>query len=167
MGACGSQPAPVAAMSSAEKSDVRIAVVTDKKQAVFDQLVAENKIPADMLKMFQGALGNLEKYNNDLAQVAKEELKAVFPSVDMATFEHVYSLFTWGKDKRVDPKEFTLTVSMLACPIKDTATECVLIFTIFDPDGSGSLDRQEFGSLMKATIMSKVRHGFCGVRLQS
>jgi hypothetical protein len=33
---------------------MRIAVVTDKKQAVFDQLVADNKIPEEMLKMFQG-----------------------------------------------------------------------------------------------------------------
>ena len=55
MGACGSKPAPVAPpVTTAEKSDMRIAVVTDKKQAVFDQLVADHKIPEDLLKMFQG-----------------------------------------------------------------------------------------------------------------
>lgn len=110
------------------------------------------------------ALGNLEKYDENLAHVPKAELRQVFPSVDQPTFEHVYSLFTWESRKRVDPKEFVLTVSMLACPINDVETECVLIFTIFDPDGSGTLDRDEFGQLMKATIMSKVRACVGGVR---
>jgi len=44
------------------------------------------------------------------------------------------------------------------CVWQDVTTEAVLIFTIFDPDGSGSLDREEFSSLMRATIMSKLTH---------
>lgn len=88
------------------------------------------------------------------------QLKDIFRDIEQENFEHVYQLFSdaFKQQKRVDPKEFVLTMSLLACPITDKSTECVLIFTIFDPDGSGTLDREEFSRLMKATIMSKLTH---------
>ena len=88
------------------------------------------------------------------------QLRDIFKEVEQENFEHVYQLFEdrFEVQKRVDPKEFVLTMSLLACPIKDQSVECVLIFTIFDPDGSGTLDKEEFSRLMKATIMSKLTH---------
>ena len=88
----------------------------------------------------------------------KPSVRALFPLVDTAAFEHVYSLFDWQKLPHPEPKEFVLTLSLLAMPTQSVETEAVLIFTIFDPDGSGTLDKEEFSSLMKATIMSKLTH---------
>jgi len=39
----------------------------------------------------------------------------------------------------------------MAIPVKNVELEAMLMFTIFDPDGSGELDRTEFSSLMKGT----------------
>ena len=46
----------------------------------------------------------------------------------------------------------------MAIPVKNVELEAMLMFTIFDPDGNGELDRDEFSSLMKATITSKLTH---------
>jgi len=86
-----------------------------------------------------------------------DELVKLFPLIDKQTFEHVFSLFDFGSGD-VDPKDFVLTMSLMAIPVKNVELEAVLMFTIFDPDGNGELDREEFSSLMKATIQSKMTH---------
>ena len=82
---------------------------------------------------------------------------ALFPKLEIETFEHVFSLFDFETGK-VDPKDFVLTMSLMAIPVKNVELEAMLMFTIFDPNGDGELDREEFSSLMKATIMSKMTH---------
>jgi hypothetical protein len=56
MGLCLGKPKPVRRIhiiNQSEKSNVRVAASIDQKQAVFEKLIAEKKIPADMLSMFQ------------------------------------------------------------------------------------------------------------------
>ncbi|GMH71300.1 hypothetical protein TrLO_g1923 [Triparma laevis f. longispina] len=148
------------------KSSVRISAAIEEKQRVYDDLLKGSDIPEEKTELWQKALVLLQSLAKgpeeklDISHMSKDEVKGIFTEVDQGSFEHTYSLFAqrFTDKKRVDPKEFVLTMSLLATPAKDTATECVLIFTIFDPDGSGTLDREEFGSLMKATIMSKLTH---------
>ena len=129
----------------------------ENKHKVFNSLLASGDINEDTTKMFQAAFTKLQDPNCQIKD--KAGIKSLFPSIDIGTFEHVYSLFDWtSTTKEVDPREFVLTLSLLAIPTKDVEMEAVLIFTIFDPDGSGTLDREEFSSLMKATIMSKLTH---------
>mmetsp|Transcript_16744 Transcript_16744/g.33408 ORF Transcript_16744/g.33408 Transcript_16744/m.33408 type:complete len:398 (+) Transcript_16744:95-1288(+) len=149
-----------------QQSSARISAAIIKKQQVYDELLIKNNVDASKTEMFQKSLHLLESLatgerdHKNISHMTKKELKDIFRDIEQENFEHVYQLFSdaFKQQKRVDPKEFVLTMSLLACPITDKSTECVLIFTIFDPDGSGTLDREEFSRLMKATIMSKLTH---------
>lgn len=104
------------------------------------------------------AMTRLQEVGHDISKMDKTHLRDLFPNVDMAIFEHSHSLYKWGGSMRIDPREFLLTVTMLACPMDDIEMESALMFTIFDPDGSETLDRDEFASLISASVMSKLTH---------
>ena len=62
----------------------------------------------------------------------------------------------------MDAREFVLTMCLLATPATSYEAEQDLLFAIFDNDGSGTIDREEFGKMMKATLRCKQTHlDFC------
>ncbi|GMH96115.1 hypothetical protein TrST_g4638 [Triparma strigata] len=162
----GSDNREVLSGISEMKSSVRITNAIETKQKIYDDLLKNSDIGSEKTELWQKSMHLLQSLAEgpegklDISYMTKDKVKEIFVDVDQGSFEHTWGLFAsrFQEKKRVDPKEFVLTMSLLATPAKDTATECVLIFTIFDPDGSGTLDREEFGSLMKATIMSKLTH---------
>ena len=55
-----------------------------------------------------------------------------------------------------------LTMGLLATPATSFDAEQDLLFAIFDVDGSGTMDREEFGKMMRATLRCKMTHlDFC------
>ncbi|GMH68946.1 hypothetical protein TrRE_jg1106 [Triparma retinervis] len=94
--------------------------------------------------------------------LSKDNLRSLFGNLEDQAFEDVYCLFDWDNDGSVDVHEFVLTMSLLATPATSFEAEQNLLFAIFDQDGSGTMDREEFGKMMRATLRCKMTHlDFC------
>ena len=118
----------------------------------------ENLIDKETKEMFQAAYTKIFSQSD----LSKENLRSLFGSLEDRAFEDVYCLFDWDKDGSVDMHEFVMTMCLLATPATSLEGEQDLLFAIFDVDGSGTIDREEFGKMMRATLRCKMTHlDFC------
>jgi len=118
----------------------------------------ERGLTKETKEMFKSAYNKLTS-GGDLS---KANLRSLFGNLEDQAFEDVYCLFDWDNDGSVDVHEFVLTMSLLATPATSFEAEQDLLFAIFDVDGSGTMDREEFGKMMRATLRCKMTHlDFC------
>ena len=82
----------------------------------------------------------------------------LYPEIDDATFDAVFGLFKWSTQDSADSlKMFQLTMVALMTGAGSSLEDDIdMSFEIFDSDHSGSLDKEEFMTMMKATFATKM-----------
>jgi len=130
-----------------------------RKQHLENEMASkQSNLNAETKEMFKTAYSKLSAEGD----LSKENLRSLFGNLEDQAFEDVYCLFDWDNDGSVDVHEFVLTMSLLATPATSFEAEQDLLFAIFDVDGSGTMDREEFGKMMRATLRCKMTHlDFC------
>ncbi|GMI48307.1 hypothetical protein TrCOL_g10491 [Triparma columacea] len=141
------------------KTEMEKKAVEFRKQHLESEMASKTKdLTQETKDMFKKAYSSLSAEGD----LSKANLRSLFGNLEDQAFEDVYCLFDWDNDGSVDVHEFVLTMSLLATPATSFEAEQDLLFAIFDVDGSGTMDRAEFGKMMRATLRCKMTHlDFC------
>mmetsp|Transcript_2948 Transcript_2948/g.7811 ORF Transcript_2948/g.7811 Transcript_2948/m.7811 type:complete len:373 (+) Transcript_2948:64-1182(+) len=101
----------------------------------------------------QGALDAFHRADhNNSGNVSREELRTLFPTIDLELLDAFFSLADVDKDGMVSQSEFLMSIALLTKGCSAPVQQVDACFTMFDKDGSGSLSHDEFRRMIRVSV---------------
>ncbi|CAM9126057.1 unnamed protein product [Chrysoparadoxa australica] len=139
------------------KTLVRVQEHIEQSKTGMDHYRDKRKIYLDnghRKKLMVGRYRQLRKLR-DKGGFVKSKVRSLYPDVPGGTFDLLFDEFDCYGAADESLAMFTVAVFLSTTPLASFEDEVDIGFSVFDMDGSGDINRQEFWMLMRATIASR------------